>query len=79
MATKKRPLTRAGRPRARRGVKLKPTELTPPDLSIDLSIDLGPGKNGPLAALAGLAAEVKALMSMQGNSDSAPVNSEAKR
>ena len=32
MAAKKRPLTKSGRPRARKGVKLKPTELGPADL-----------------------------------------------
>ena len=32
MAQKKRPVTKTGRPRARNGVKLKPTELTPPQL-----------------------------------------------
>ena len=32
MAQKKRPVTKTGRPRARKGVKLKPTELTPPQL-----------------------------------------------
>jgi len=37
MATKKRPTTKTGRPRARKGVKLKPTELGAADLA--LSID----------------------------------------
>ena len=32
MAQKKRPVTKTGRPRARKGVKLEPTELTPPQL-----------------------------------------------
>jgi len=32
MAQKKRPVTKTGRPRARKGVKLKPTELTPAQL-----------------------------------------------
>jgi ParB family chromosome partitioning protein len=32
MAQKKRPVTKTGRPRARKGVKLKPTELTPREL-----------------------------------------------
>jgi ParB family chromosome partitioning protein len=32
MAQKKRPVTKSGRPRARKGVKLKPTDLTPPQL-----------------------------------------------
>src|SRR5512138_1550306 len=34
MATRKRPVTKTGRPRARKGVKLKPTDLTPPQLSL---------------------------------------------
>jgi ParB family chromosome partitioning protein len=34
MAAKKRPVTATGRPRARKGVKLKPTDLTPPQLAI---------------------------------------------
>lgn len=34
MATKKRPATRSGKPRARKGVKLKPTELTPGELRL---------------------------------------------
>jgi ParB family chromosome partitioning protein len=33
-ATKKRPVTKSGRPRARKGVSLKPTELGPPELAI---------------------------------------------
>ncbi len=32
MAQKKRPVTKAGRPRKRKGVKLEPTQLTPPQL-----------------------------------------------
>lgn len=34
MAQKKRPVTKSGRPRARKGVKLTPTELTPPQLAL---------------------------------------------
>src|SRR5512144_511302 len=34
MAQKKRPVTKSGRPRARKGVKLKPTDLTPPQLAL---------------------------------------------
>ena len=34
MAQKKRPVTKSGRPRARKGVKLQPTELGPRDLAI---------------------------------------------
>jgi ParB family chromosome partitioning protein len=34
MAQKKRPLTKTGRPRARKGVKLAPTELAPPQLAL---------------------------------------------
>ncbi len=34
MAQKKRPVTKSGRPRARKGVKLKPTELGPRELSV---------------------------------------------
>src|SRR5574341_34810 len=34
MTAKKRPATKTGRPRARKGVKLKPTDLTPPQLAI---------------------------------------------
>jgi ParB family transcriptional regulator, chromosome partitioning protein len=33
-ARKKRPVTKSGRPRARKGVKLRPTELTPPQLAL---------------------------------------------
>jgi len=33
-ATKKRPVTKSGRPRARKGVTLKPTELGPPELAL---------------------------------------------
>jgi ParB family chromosome partitioning protein len=33
-APKKRPVTKSGRPRARKGVKLRPTELTPPQLAL---------------------------------------------
>jgi ParB family transcriptional regulator, chromosome partitioning protein len=33
-AQKKRPVTKSGRPRARKGVKLKPTELAPRDLAL---------------------------------------------
>jgi ParB family chromosome partitioning protein len=35
MATKKRPVTKTGKPRARKGVKLKPTELGPTELKVD--------------------------------------------
>jgi ParB family chromosome partitioning protein len=35
MATRKRPVTKSGTPRARKGVKLKPTELTARDLALD--------------------------------------------
>jgi ParB family chromosome partitioning protein len=35
MATKKRPVTKTGKPRARKGVKLKPTELGPKELKVD--------------------------------------------
>lgn len=35
MATRKRPVTKSGTPRARKGVKLKPTDLTARDLKID--------------------------------------------
>jgi ParB family chromosome partitioning protein len=35
MATKKRPTTKSGKPRARRGVRLKPTELGARDLKLD--------------------------------------------
>jgi ParB family chromosome partitioning protein len=34
MAQKKRPVTKSGRPRARKGVKLEPTDLTPPQLAL---------------------------------------------
>ena len=34
MAQKKRPVTKSGRPRARKGVKLTPTELAPPQLAL---------------------------------------------
>jgi ParB family chromosome partitioning protein len=34
MAQKKRPVTKSGRPRARKGVKLRPTELAPPQLAL---------------------------------------------
>ncbi len=34
MAQKKRPVTKSGRPRARKGVKLTPTELAPPQLAV---------------------------------------------
>jgi ParB family transcriptional regulator, chromosome partitioning protein len=34
MPPKKRPVTKSGRPRARKGVKLKPTELSPSDLRL---------------------------------------------
>ena len=34
MAQKKRPVTKSGRPRARKGVKLEPTELAPPQLAL---------------------------------------------
>ncbi|MGC4000379.1 MAG: ParB N-terminal domain-containing protein [Anaeromyxobacter sp.] len=33
-APKKRPATKSGRPRARKGVKLEPTDLTPPQLAL---------------------------------------------
>src|SRR5438876_10436990 len=36
MATpRKRPVTKSGKPRARKGVKLKPTELVPPQLRLE--------------------------------------------
>ncbi|HET9596638.1 MAG TPA: ParB N-terminal domain-containing protein [Anaeromyxobacteraceae bacterium] len=35
MATKKRPVTKSGKPRKRKGVKLTPTELGPKDLRLD--------------------------------------------
>jgi ParB family chromosome partitioning protein len=34
MAQKKRPVTKSGKPRARKGVKLKPTDLTPAELAL---------------------------------------------
>jgi ParB family chromosome partitioning protein len=34
MATRKRPVTKSGRPRARKGVKLQPTDLTPSQLAL---------------------------------------------
>ena len=34
MAQKKRPVTKSGRPRARKGVKLRPTELAPAELAL---------------------------------------------
>lgn len=34
MATRKRPATKSGRPRARKGVKLQPTDLTPAQLAL---------------------------------------------
>src|SRR5512139_3913575 len=34
MAQKKRPVTKTGRPRRRKGVKLEPTELQPPQLAL---------------------------------------------
>jgi ParB family chromosome partitioning protein len=40
MPPRKRPVTKSGRPRARKGVKLKPTELTAPDLRL---AELPPG------------------------------------
>jgi ParB family transcriptional regulator, chromosome partitioning protein len=44
---KKRPVTKSGKPRARKGVKLKPTELGPTDLVVAVT-DMG----GPAAELA---------------------------
>src|SRR5581483_10050724 len=35
MATKKRPVTKSGKPRARKGVKLKPTELGATELKVE--------------------------------------------
>ena len=32
---RKRPMTKSGKPRARKGVKLKPTELGPPQLRLE--------------------------------------------
>ena len=37
MATKKRPVTKSGLPRKRKGVKLEPTQLGPKDLRLDPS------------------------------------------
>ena len=34
-APRKRPVTKSGKPRARKGVKLKPTELIPPQLRLE--------------------------------------------
>src|SRR5438552_2960723 len=42
MATRKRPTTKSGKPRARRGVKLKPTELGPRDLAVAAEALTGP-------------------------------------
>src|SRR4051812_49195436 len=50
MATKKRPVTKSGKPRARKGVKLKPTELGPKDLRVD----------APEGACAELATQIEA-------------------
>jgi ParB family chromosome partitioning protein len=50
MATKKRPVTKSGKPRARKGVKLEPTELAPADLRIA----------EPTPELAALASQVEA-------------------
>jgi ParB family chromosome partitioning protein len=50
MATRKRPPTRSGTPRARKGVKLKPTQLTAKDLRLDT----------PTPEVAALAAAVEA-------------------
>ena len=50
MATRKRPVTRSGTPRARKGVKLKPTDLTAKDLRLDT----------PSPEVAALAAAVEA-------------------
>ncbi len=50
MATKKRPATKSGKPRARRGIKIKPTDLGPKDLRVSVA-------PGPIATLA---AEVEA-------------------
>src|SRR5256885_12488539 len=44
-APKKRPVTKSGKPRARKGVKLKPTELGPTDLVVT-------DPSGPAAELA---------------------------
>jgi ParB family chromosome partitioning protein len=48
MTAKRRPVTKSGKPRARKGVKLKPTELTPAQLAIPES-----QRPPDLAALAG--------------------------
>ena len=45
MASKKRPPTKSGTPRARKGVKLKPTELTAKDLRLVSETNLGAGDN----------------------------------
>jgi ParB family chromosome partitioning protein len=50
MATRKRPVTKTGTPRARKGVKLKPTGLTAKDLRLD----------APSPELAALAAAIEA-------------------
>jgi ParB family transcriptional regulator, chromosome partitioning protein len=50
MATKRRPVTKSGKPRARKGVKLEPTRLAPDELRIA----------EPTAELAALAKEVEA-------------------
>jgi len=50
MATRKRPVTKSGKPRARKGVKLKPTELGPKELRLD----------APSAEVQALAAAVEA-------------------
>jgi ParB family chromosome partitioning protein len=47
MTAKRRPVTKSGKPRARKGVKLKPTELTPAQLAIP-----EPQRPPDLAALA---------------------------
>src|SRR5215213_4205439 len=47
MAATKRPKTKSGRPRARKGVKLKPTELAATDLVV-----ASDGLSGPAAELA---------------------------
>src|SRR4029077_5610296 len=36
---RKRPVTKSGKPRARKGVKLKPTELLPPQLRVESVAD----------------------------------------
>jgi ParB family transcriptional regulator, chromosome partitioning protein len=50
MAARKRPVTKSGTPRARKGVKLRPTELKPAELSV----------TDPSAEVAALSAAVKA-------------------